>query len=158
MAGYIVTVKHNGKHYDIKVSDAEIRAKFASFCQNCPQLADDVEEYDIAEMVAYDKVEYAVALTQDSRQSWTHGYKCALCGAGHRMVTAVLTNATLANVQNGMSIGASKYYICEKCFETEFTTCSKCHRDLPNQEIMNGLCSLCQGDEAGLVAKRVRVS
>ena len=168
MAGYVVTVKHLGKHYDIRVSDSEVQIKMAQFKRDCPQLAAEVTVDDIAEMVAHDKAVYAIDLTADSRQRWVRGEKCAYCGAGHRMVTATLTSGTLANIlfksQNilgdlsSSGIKMPEVYVCEKCFETEFSTCKKCKRDLPNKEVVAGLCSLCMGEEAPLTAKRVQVT
>ena len=97
MAGYIVTVKHLGKHYDIRVSDTEVQVKMAQFQRDYPQLAAEVTEYDIAEMVANDKIPIAEGLMVESRQYWVRGEKCAYCGARHRMVTATLTHGALAN-------------------------------------------------------------
>ena len=158
MAGYIVTVKHFGKHYEVRVSDTEIQVKMAQFKMDCPQLASEVTEDDIAEMVANEKAPIAVSLAVDSMQRWVHGEKCAYCGAGHRMVTATLTHGELANALFGTAIAMSKVYVCEKCFETKFSTCQKCKRDLPNKEVTSGFCSLCIGKEAPLTAKRVKVT
>jgi len=158
MAGYIVTIKHRGKHYDIMVSDVEVMAKMAQFRKDCPQLANKVSYDDIAEMVAYAKAPVAVSVTKDSRQSWQAGPKCDICGAGHRMVTSAFNNGQLANALFGTSISMPKVHICEKCFETEYTTCSKCKRDLPNKEITDGLCSVCLNSDVPLKAKRVMVN
>ena len=158
MAGYKVTVKHSGKHYEIPVSDAEISVKLLEFRRDCPQLSEQVTIDDIAEMVAHEKIPYAVELNQNSRQSWRHGIKCSLCNAGHRMVTTVLNHGTFANIQNEQDLYFPKIYVCEKCFETEFTTCKKCGRDLMNHEVENDICSLCSGSQAPLNAKRISVN
>lgn len=165
MSGYVVTVNHLGKHYDIRVSDTEVAVKFSQFKKDCPQLADQVSEEDIAEMVANNKIAYAIDVKDDSRQRWIRGERCSYCGAMHRMVTSTLTSATLANVLfksknilgdfSSSGINMPQVYACEKCFETEFSTCERCHIDLPNRDISDGLCISC-ASETPLKYRRVQ--
>jgi len=152
MPGLIVKVKYKGKFYEIPVDDIEISIKFAEIEQNIPQIYSQLTEIDVAEMVAYNKISHAVALNEN-KQHWVRNQKCFLCGAKHRMLTAVFDNSILANIDH--HINFEKRFVCEECFENEFITCKKCKRAFYKNEIIDDYCSLCQ-DQTPLIARRAR--
>lgn len=144
MGGYLVKVKHLGKHYDIKVSDEEVDQKIEDFLQYNPNFNIDKEE--VAEAIANEKAPFVLSLKQ--KQQWIRG-ECSICGAKHRLVNSSFSCGDVLLKNN--------FYVCEKCFEEEYLCCRKCNRDLPIKEIENGLCSLCRSSNINTYVKRAEI-